>query len=300
MSILVNWLESLHEEMKISAACSREHNRKSSCSYCIDKCQHKAIEIKGNLLTINTSQCTLCGECVIACPLSAIDGAVSNRIFEKGSLVFDESYSPSEKELLIYKKRGMTSIQAVDVKLNQDWMTALTEANQKLQLLDESPIVVDQKIEGQSLSRRALFGSFRKEGKKLAISMAPASWRMEKDDWKLTKYYPDYQFYLVQINKEKCTLCQACFSLCAESVFAIKDGKLQVVNEKCVNCTSCTDICPENAIEIVSKIKRKSEQLESIYTKDCPDCGKPYYSFYMETEKCHVCVNRDPDWLSPY
>jgi Fe-S-cluster-containing hydrogenase component 2 len=298
MSILVNWLESLHEEMNVTTKCLRVRNLKSTCNLCVQSCEHNAIEINGVIL-IDTQKCTLCGECMIACPLSAIEGIASNRFFEKGSLVFDESYTPSLKELLIYKKRGMTSIQ-LNNQVNHEWETVVANANEQLQSLDESPIIFVNKVTETALSRRAFFSSFQKEGKQLAKSMAPAAWKIEQDDWKLTKYYPDFQFYCVTIDQVKCSLCQACFSLCPENVFHIEDNKLVIEHEKCVNCTSCTDVCSENAIEIISDVKRKIDQIVHVHSKTCQDCGHSFYTFVKETEKCHVCADRDSEWLSPY
>lgn len=299
MSILVNWLESLHQEIIVTSKCVRERNRKSTCGLCLGKCEHEAIVVMRNQLFIDTNKCTMCGECIIACPLSAIEGIVNNRAFDKGSLVFDSNYVPTIKELLIYKKRGMTSIQAPQ-PLSKDWEIVLFESNSQLQLLDESPFVMVEKVAEEVLSRRALFGSLQKEGKQLAKKMAPASWKMEKDDWKITKYYPNYQFYSVMLNIEKCTLCQACFTLCPEKLFHIKDSKLMIESEKCVDCKSCTDVCPENALKIVPEIKRKSEDQRNIHQKACKNCGHTFFTFKVETEKCHVCMNRGPDWLSPY
>jgi ferredoxin len=299
MSILINWLESLHQEIIVTSKCVRERNRKSTCAYCREKCEYEAILPRENLLFLDTNKCTMCGECIVACPLSAIEGNVTNRAFEKGSLVFDYNYVPSIKELLIYKKRGMTSIQAHQ-SLNKDWETVLFESNGQLQQLQESQIVVVDKVMDEVLTRRSLFGSLQKEGKQLAKNMAPASWKMEKDDWKLTKYYPDYQFYSLKLNREKCTLCQVCFTLCPEKLFHIKDSKLVIESEKCVDCASCTDVCPENALEILQEIKRKSVNQYNIHQKECSNCGHPFYTFDVETVKCHVCMNRDPDWLSPY
>jgi ferredoxin len=300
MSILVNWLESLHEEMKVSAKCVRGRNLKSTCSYCFEKCEHEAIVVKGNVPLIDINKCTMCGDCMIACPVSAIEGAVNNRAFDKASLVFDQNYVPSIKELLIYKKRGITSIQVSHQPLTEDWKTVINQTNSQLQMLDETPIEILQKVrEEQVLSRRAFFGTFQKEGKQLAKSMAPAAWKMERDDWKLTKYYPDYQFFSVKLHKEECTLCQACFTLCPENVFTITEG-IQLHSEKCVNCTSCVDVCPEHAIEIQTDVIRNIEQVEQVHSKYCIGCGHSFYTFHSETEKCHVCINRDPDWLSPY
>jgi Fe-S-cluster-containing hydrogenase component 2 len=300
MSILVNWLESLHEEMKVSSRCVRERNRKSSCGFCVQTCKQNAFEIKDHLLILDTNKCTMCGECMLACPLSAIEGVLSNRVFDGGSLVFNYNYVPSIKELLIYKKRGMTSIQVSQQPLSKEWKTVVSQSNDYLQMLDEDSIEVVQKVKEEVLSRRAFFGSFQKEGKQLAKSMAPAAWKMKQDDWKITRYYPDYQFFTVQLNKEKCTLCQACFALCPENVFQIKNNKLVIQNEKCVNCTSCTDVCPENTIEIILDVKSIKDSQENVHLKACIVCEHPFYTFNVENEKCPVCANRDPDWLSPY
>ncbi|WP_251634955.1 hypothetical protein [Neobacillus niacini] len=61
----------------------------------------------------------------------------------------------------------MTSIQAHQ-PLNKNWETVLFETNDQLQLLEESPIVVVEKVIDEMLTRRALFGSLQKEGKQLA------------------------------------------------------------------------------------------------------------------------------------
>jgi ferredoxin len=63
------------------------------------------MKLMGDLLSIDSNKCTMCGECVIECPLSAIRGIANNRLFDKGSLVYDGSFTPSVKELLIYKKK---------------------------------------------------------------------------------------------------------------------------------------------------------------------------------------------------
>ncbi|MFP7299956.1 4Fe-4S dicluster domain-containing protein [Neobacillus niacini] len=299
MSVLIKWLESLHEEIIVSSSCVRKRNRKSTCEYCLEICEHEALSVKGNQLIIDSNNCTLCGECVIVCPLSAIEGLVNNRTFDNGSLVYNTEYVPTIKELLIYKIRGLSSIQT-QKPLNKEWETALTKSNNILELLGESPIIVTEKVLGEMLSRRALFSSLQKEGKQLAKNMAPAAWKMEKDDWKLTKYYPDYQFYSVKISEDKCTLCQVCFSLCPENLFHIEGTQLLIDHEKCVDCTSCTDVCPENAIEIVPDIKRKSKNKKNITHKSCKDCGHTFYTFKETIEKCHICINRDSDWLSPY
>lgn len=266
----------------------------------MEQCNYDAISLKDHLILINTNRCTMCGECIIACPLSAIEGLVSSRTFDKGSLIFDDTYLPSIKELLIYKKRGLASIQDHNNQINQEWNLLLDKVNEQLALLNESPIDVVKINSNEKLSRRAFLNSFQNNGKRFAKGIAPAAWKIEMDDWKLQKYYPEIQFYKVDLDKKKCTLCQACFSLCIEAVFTLKEGFLQIQNEKCVNCTSCMDVCTEEAIKIKPELKKKEERIEPFYIKKCPECLHNFITFQSDTIHCPICINRNPDWLSPY
>ncbi|WHY75662.1 4Fe-4S binding protein [Neobacillus sp. WH10] len=300
MSMFVNWLESLHVDLNITNKCSRKRNIRSTCSICFDGCKYNALTINQQKFEIISERCTSCGDCIISCPLSAIEGMSASREFENGSLIYDEGYTPSVKELLIYKKRGLHSIIIAGNSLNPKWEIVINQANRKLKFLGQNPIIVLKDVNEETLSRRNFFTSIQKEGKQLAKRLAPVEWKKEANEWKLTKYYPDYQFYTVEIDQNKCILCQACFSFCLEKVFSIRDTIILIENEKCVNCKDCTDICPEHAIEINPDIKKRSEIHATFHIKECRDCGKLFHTFQLETEKCHICKDRDPEWLSPY
>lgn len=300
MSLLVNWLESLHVDVKISNKCSRKRNLHSTCTICVEECNFEAIIIHQQRIEIHSERCTSCGDCMISCPLSAIEGIPASRKLDKGRLMYNEDYTPSLKELLIYRKRGLHSIAIAEKSLNQRWESVLNEANCKLKILGEQPIVVIQIDKEATFSRRAFFNSFQKEGKNVAKSLAPARWKMEADEWILKNYFPDYQFYKVKIDYNKCTLCHACFSFCSQKVFRLFDTFVQINHEKCVNCMDCQDICPEHAIQIIADLQEKSKLLENFRKKECRDCGQSFHTFNQEREKCHVCTGRDPEWLSPY
>lgn len=130
--------------------------------------------------------------------------------------------------------------------------------------------------------------------------MAPATWKMEAKEWSITRYFPDFQFFQVQLNLEKCTFCQMCFSFCSQKVFILHEDFLQVENEKCVNCYDCRDICPENALQIEPKINKKHIAQYPFHTKNCQTCGKMFSTFDPNIQKCPICHDRDPEWLSPY
>ncbi|MEH7083081.1 hypothetical protein V7139_10155 [Neobacillus drentensis] len=232
--------------------------------------------------------------------MSAIEGPAVTREFENRSLIYDETYTPRVKELLIYKSRGLKSVKMEQTPLNLHWETVIKKTNKMLIELKQDPIAMEQNNSEERFSRRAFLSSMRTGGKKLVKSMAPASWRMEANEWNLANYFAGYQFYTVELDYNKCTMCKVCFTFCTQEVFHVTDSYLYIENDKCVNCTDCTDICQEDAIRIIPDIKIKSELRSPLFSKECQDCGQSFYSFQTERKKCPICMNRDPRWLSPY
>lgn len=290
----------MHVDLRITNKCSRTRNTRSTCTFCLESCNNGAISINQQSIEIEQKQCTSCGDCVISCPLSAIEGIVVTREFVNRTLIYKDVYTPTVKELLIYKNRGLTSVRTDEAPLNDHWKSVLKQTNKYLNDLKQSPIEVVKKETDEKFSRRAFFTSIQTEGKKLAKIIAPATWKMEANEWNLANYYPEYQFFSVELDKSKCTLCKACFSFCSQKVFQLKDAYLQIGSDNCVNCTDCIDICIEDAIQIKAEIKKKRDFHEPIHSNKCSDCGQVFHSFQLETEKCSICVNRDPEWLSPY
>ncbi|WP_342043633.1 4Fe-4S dicluster domain-containing protein [Bacillus sp. OTU2372] len=279
MSLLVNWLESMHVYAKVTNNCSRKKHLRSTCRTCADACRYGALIITSTSIEIDLEKCNSCGDCIIACPLSAIEGVLETRKFDKGSLVYKESYIPTVKELLIYKQRGLTAIKSGSPPLNQNWINVLFQANKILQLFEESPIRILENRKEKGMSRRAFLTSLQKEGKQCAKTIAPAVWKLEAKEWNLSRYYPDYQFYEVDLDLAQCTFCQLCFSFCSKKVFSLEEGFLRVASEKCVNCFDCTDICTEDALHIKPKITKNQNQHHPFMTKECETCGKPFSTF---------------------
>ncbi|MEH7110268.1 4Fe-4S binding protein [Bacillus sp. JJ1764] len=298
MSLILDWLESMHIDFELTDRCSKVRNNHSTCSYCMNACQLHALVIQDKKMTLNKDLCTFCGECMISCPLSAITGIASERQFLDRSIIHNDSFTPSVKELLIYKKRGIQSISLETTHQNK-WHDVIKEANILLKQLGQTPFEVVVKRDSKT-TRRELLQSLKSEGRKIAKIAAPAAWKIKDGEWVLTKYYPGNQFYTVQLNKEKCTLCQACFTLCSQNVFQIKENILCIMSNRCVNCTDCTDICPENALEIYFECSEYVEVTEEFLINICQSCGKTFKTFHSRAKECPICLNRDPEWLSPY
>ncbi|PLS01568.1 hypothetical protein CVD27_24560 [Neobacillus cucumis] len=300
MSLLISWLECLHTDIKINNACSRKILLRSTCSRCADACRYEALHISSELINIELERCNSCGECIIACPLSAIEGILESREFDKGSLLYSSSFVPSVKELLIYKKRGMDAIKTNSTPLNQNWEDVLQQTNQILDQIDESKIKIINNQEDTYLSRRGFFLSLQKVSLQLVKTMTPALWKIKVNEWKVVRYFPDYQFYQIELDIEKCTFCHMCLTFCSQNVFTIEDGFLQTANDRCVNCSDCTDICSEGAIKVKEEFRKKRITKYKFTTNTCQTCGIEFSTFQPEKEKCSICYNRNPEWLSPF
>lgn len=54
----------------------------------------------------------------------------------------------------------------------------------------------------------------------------------------------------VEVDKEKCINCGACYSICPVSAISFKDDlSISFDQEKCVSCKLCVDACPARAIK---------------------------------------------------
>ncbi|HKK04332.1 MAG TPA: 4Fe-4S binding protein [Gammaproteobacteria bacterium] len=95
---------------------------------------------------------------------------------------------------------------------------------------------------------------------------------------------PGAPFGEVQVDRDACTLCMACVSVCPES--ALNDGgelpQLKFVEANCVQCGLCSNACPERAITLSSRMAyqqelwRTSRVLNEEEPFACIVCGKPF------------------------
>ena len=88
------------------------------------------------------------------------------------------------------------------------------------------------------------------------------------------------------INKNKCTLCMACVSVCPVS--ALQDHpdqpKLSFIEENCMQCGLCATACPEDAIRLHPRItfdferRQRARVLHEEQPFCCIVCGKAFAS----------------------
>ena len=57
--------------------------------------------------------------------------------------------------------------------------------------------------------------------------------------------------FTVELNKEKCSGCEACVEVCTAQVLAMHNGKSVTVNTKdCIGCLSCVEVCEPEVIKV--------------------------------------------------
>ncbi len=293
MALIDNWLESLDAEIIINKSCVREASPFSTCNICIENCPENALEIKNRKVNIN-SHCNSCGDCIPSCPVNAIEGIVEKRKVIGDTLLFLDNTKISAKELLYYYHKGIRKIGIIDKDLTPSWKSALEDVNKVLVEMDRFKIEITKDIkhpepEEQALSRRELFSFFKKESISFITKLTPATWRFNHKNYSLEKMYPEWQFYSIEINKNKCNLCQACFKLCPTKVFDVGNGLITINDIHCVDCKLCEDVCKEKAINVTNKIKRTESNVNTVFQKTCSKCEKHFLSWKDEDDICFIC-----------
>jgi len=86
--------------------------------------------------------------------------------------------------------------------------------------------------------------------------MISASSKLFKKDDKWIGY-TSLPFFDINIDEDKCTLCEACVRNCPTHALEIEsngDIRLLFSHQKCIGCERCIDSCPEDAIDIVKRV----------------------------------------------
>lgn len=84
-----------------------------------------------------------------------------------------------------------------------------------------------------------------------------------------------YTINTLQLNLEICTGCGLCTVVCPHEVFALQNGKAEIVNYvACMECGACQLNCPVNAIKVDSGVGCAGAMIRAALTgKKEASCG---------------------------
>lgn len=296
MNILHHWLESLDYDYQILPSCTHYQSPRSSCRECVDCCPEQAIIFKDKKPFINTENCTQCSDCVVACPVQAVEGLLPKRTVINKKLIASDKEVISLKELLVYYKKGVTTLVFENKSPTDEWKQTIENVNHTLAELGETPFTIQHgKVMEETentMTRRELFFSWKKDVKNIAKEMAPAKWRFNQKSLDLTKCYPEHQFIDFSLNTSKCTLCKACEILCPKECIQLTDTNFTVSPEQCSNCSLCEDICPEQAISITSKISPVTPINHLLQEIECSSCEEDFRTLNEDDHMCFACQKK--------
>lgn len=87
------------------------------------------------------------------------------------------------------------------------------------------------------------------------------------------KYLPDV--VTLALAADKCVGCGMCVTVCPHGVFAVADGKAQLLDrDACMECGACAGNCPVDAISVQAGVGCAGAIIQSaLGGKDSPCCG---------------------------
>ena len=65
---------------------------------------------------------------------------------------------------------------------------------------------------------------------------------------------------MFRVDKDKCTGCRACVSVCPADAISMVGGKAVIDESKCINCARCVQVCRPGAIYQSSQTSQGSSQ----------------------------------------
>lgn len=152
-------------------------------------------------------------------------------------------------------------------------------SSEKLTSVDATQLHQSQ-LAGLNVSNFAVQGN-KRQTIRMALDTLSEQLQPKEPTVNLSKGAP---FGLINVNKDSCTLCMACVSVCPAK--ALLDGQdspaLRMIEANCLQCGMCEAACPESAISLNAQYTFDSIEARKINTLheeepfNCVRCHKPF------------------------
>ena len=87
----------------------------------------------------------------------------------------------------------------------------------------------------------------------------------------LLRYLPDV--VTLEYDADKCVGCGLCEIVCPHGVFAVEDGKAEVVDrDACMECGACARNCPAQALSVCAGVGCAAAVINGVFSGDGKAC----------------------------
>ena len=77
----------------------------------------------------------------------------------------------------------------------------------------------------------------------------------------------------LELDAGKCTGCGTCLQVCPHGVFALEDGKAQIIDrDACIECGACALNCPEGALAVEAGVGCANAVIRGMLRGTEPEC----------------------------
>lgn len=144
----------------VTQACVRRRFRFSSCRACADVCPAQAFSLAQGQVSIDTTRCIACGDCLFVCPVDAITGIKPVKRFVQGDTLVGpfSLQAPTVDELLLWHSQYGIRFIDIAVERSAQWLMALAGLNLVLRRYGEPGWSFKHVVGAEiNASRRTLF-----------------------------------------------------------------------------------------------------------------------------------------------
>ncbi|WP_228412368.1 4Fe-4S dicluster domain-containing protein, partial [Salmonella enterica] len=228
----------------VTQACVRRRFRFSSCRACADVCPAQAFSLAQGQVSIDTTRCIACGDCLFVCPVDAIIGIKPVKRFVQGDTLVGpfSLQAPTVDELLLWHSQYGIRFIDIAVERSAQWLMALARLNLALRRYGEPGWSFKHVVGAEiNASRRTLFHVPRD-------AITPCA--VEPGKRRLRQAFSAFSECVPEISPQECRMCGACWRSCPENVIQFDDNTLTIAAARCTGCGGCAAVCPHQALRL--------------------------------------------------